>query len=145
MPNYQNSKIYKVWSVEGPEIYIGSTTQPLHTRLSKHKTISSKCMSKVLFEKYNDVRIELIELFPCENKIQLNAREGFHMRLNLEFLVNKYIAGRTRKESIKVSNKKWRDANKDKTKARNKAYRIAHKKKINETFTGTTTEIPVNI
>jgi hypothetical protein len=27
MPNYANGKIYKLWSPQGDDIYIGSTTQ----------------------------------------------------------------------------------------------------------------------
>jgi hypothetical protein len=37
MPDYKNGKIYKLWSPEGDEIYIGSTIQPLYARLSAHK------------------------------------------------------------------------------------------------------------
>jgi hypothetical protein len=60
--------------------------------------------SKILFEKYDDVRIELIEEFPCENKMELNKREGHYIR-TLE-CVNKLVAGRTKKE--------WREDNKEK-------------------------------
>jgi len=38
MPNYQNSKIYKVWSPQTDEVYIGSTTQPLSKRMVQHRT-----------------------------------------------------------------------------------------------------------
>jgi len=38
MPDYKNSKIYKLWSPEGDDIYIGSTTESLSRRKSKHKT-----------------------------------------------------------------------------------------------------------
>jgi hypothetical protein len=40
------------------------------------------CSSKILFEKYDDVRIELIEEYPCKNKMQLNKREGYYIRNN---------------------------------------------------------------
>jgi hypothetical protein len=33
MPDYKNGKIYKLWSHEGDDIYIGSTVQPLYKRL----------------------------------------------------------------------------------------------------------------
>ena len=101
MPDFKNGKIYKLWSPEGDDIYIGSTTQTLSRRKGKHKTIynsNKSYSSKILFEKYNDVRIELIEEFPCDNKQQLNAREGHYIRtLNC---VNKQIPGRTRKEYL---------------------------------------------
>lgn len=94
MPNYQNSKIYKLWSPEGDDIYIGSTTQPLYKRKNSHK--KKECSSRILFEKYNDVRIELLESVPCNNKEELIKKEGEYIRNNI--CVNRRIAGRTRKE-----------------------------------------------
>ena len=41
-------------------------------------------------------KIDLIELFPCSCKEELMSREGHHQRN--EECVNKYIAGRTKKE-----------------------------------------------
>jgi Zn ribbon nucleic-acid-binding protein len=93
MPDYKNGKIYKLWSPEGDEIYIGSTIQPLYARLSAHKTKGPTCSSKILFEKYDDVRIELIECVPCDNKEQLTKKEGEYIR-KLD-CVNRNIAGRT--------------------------------------------------
>lgn len=95
MPNYQNGKIYKLWTYESDDIYIGSTTQLLCQRLSGHK-LKKDCTSSVLFEKSNNVMIELIEEYPCENKEKLNKREGELIReLNC---VNKIIPGRTKRE-----------------------------------------------
>lgn len=94
MPDYKNSKIYKLWSPEGDDIYIGSTTQSLSRRKAKHKT--DRCSSKILFEKYTDVRIELLEECPCDNREQLVKKEGEYVRNNN--CVNKHIAGRTNKE-----------------------------------------------
>ena len=37
MPNYQNSKIYKLICNETTDIYIGSTTEKLCVRFNKHK------------------------------------------------------------------------------------------------------------
>jgi hypothetical protein len=111
MPDYKNGKIYKMWSPQGDEIYIGSTTQPLYARLHQHK-IKSVCSSKILFEKYNDVRIELIELYSCDNKEQLTKKEGEYIR-KLD-CVNRFIPGRT--------NKEWRENNKEKIKEKNKEY-----------------------
>jgi hypothetical protein len=42
MPNYQNAKIYKLWSPEGDDIYIGSTTQSLAVRKAGHKAKKTK-------------------------------------------------------------------------------------------------------
>ena len=80
MPDFKNSKIYKLWCHETDEIYIGSTTQILSQRLSGHKTPSNKCNSKILFAKSNNVKIELLQSYPCENKDQLNKKEGEYIR-----------------------------------------------------------------
>jgi len=128
MPDYKNAKIYKLWSPQGDEIYIGSTVQPLYKRFHHHKN-HKDCSSKILFEKYNDVRIELLESCPCDNKEQLTKKEGEYIRNNK--CVNKAIAGRTKKE--------WCDDNKDKIKEyyeNNKEYVKEYyennKEKINE-------------
>ena len=108
MPDYKNGKIYKLWSPEGDDIYIGSTTQDLSRRKAKHKT--DNCRAKILFEKYTDIRIELLEEYPCDNKEQLAKKEGEYIRNNN--CVNRCIAGRTNKEQ----KKEWRENNKEKIK-----------------------------
>jgi len=132
MPDYKNGKIYKLWSPQGDEIYIGSTTQSLARRKALHKA-RMNCCSKLLFEKYDDVRIELIEEFPCENKMELNKREGQHMRNNT--CINKYIAGRTIKEyheDNKEKIKQYLEDNKEKIKEQMKEYHQNNKEKIKE-------------
>lgn len=136
MPDFKNGKIYKLWSPEGDDIYIGSTTQTLSQRKGKHKISynNNGCFSsKILFEKYNDVRIELIEDFPCDNKQQLNAREGHYIRtLNC---VNKRIEGRTLKEYYqdhKEEMKEYREEHKEEKKEYMKQYREEHKEEIKE-------------
>ena len=121
MPDYKNGKIYKIWSPEGDDIYIGATIQPLYKRFYAHKT-KLECSSKLLFQKYNDVRIELIECCPCDNKEQLTKREGEHIR-NTN-CINKIIVNRTKKE--------YREDNKDKISERYKEYRENNKEKISE-------------
>ena len=95
MPDYQKGKIYKLWSPQGNEIYIGSTVNSLAKRLGQHKT-DSRCNSKYLFENYDVVKIELIEEYPCNNKMELGRKEGEHIRNNT--CLNRCIAGRTDKE-----------------------------------------------
>ena len=120
MPDYKNGKIYKLWSPEGDDIYIGSTTISLSRRKAKHK--SQNNTSKILFEKYTDVRIELLEECPCDNKEQLLKKEGEYIRNNN--CVNKFIPNRTPKE--------YRENNKEKIKERNKEYRENNKEHIKE-------------
>lgn len=136
MPNYQNGKIYKLWSPEGDNIYIGSTTQPLYARFHHHKK-NLTCSSKILFEKYNDVKIELIECCPCDNKEELNKKEGEYIR-KLD-CVNKTIAGRTNaeykkdnKEKINEKRKEYCENNKKKIKEHSKKYYENNKEKIKE-------------
>ena len=125
MPDYNNGKIYKLWSPEGIEIYIGSTTTSLSQRKAKHKHNSHLCRSKILFEKYDDVRIELIENCPCNSKEELDKQEGEHIRKNTE-CVNMRIAGRTPKE--------WYQDNREHNKERCKEYYENNKEKFKEYY-----------
>lgn len=122
MPNYQNAKIYKLWSPEGDDIYIGSTTTLLSARKAKHK-FGDRSVSKILFEKYTDVRIELLECCPCDNKEELLKKEGEYIRNNK--CVNKQFPLRTAKEHYQDNKeyklnyqKEYREKNKEKIKER---------------------------
>jgi hypothetical protein len=125
-----------MWSPEGDDIYIGSSTQPLYKRFYGHKC-KRNCSSKILFEKYNDIRIELLECCPCDNKEELNKKEGEYIRkLNC---VNKCVAGRTQKEYYENNkeyynekNKEYKENNKEKINEKNKEYRENNKAKIIE-------------
>lgn len=119
MPNYQKSKIYRLFSPSKDLVYYGSTTEPLSTRLSKHiYTFNNKDKYKgkrdasIIIECL-DYKIELVKDFPCDNKKQLLKEEGTYIRNNK--CVNKFIAGRTRAE--------YRIDNADKIKEYRKKYR----------------------
>jgi len=106
MPDYTNGKIYKLFSYDNDLVYIGSTTLQLSQRLAHHKqdfnNISRRtCSSKILYENSSNVKIELIEKFPCECKEELIKREG-HFIGQID-CVNKRIAGRTDKERYEVN------------------------------------------
>tara|TARA_R110001632_G_scaffold182967_1_gene303052 strand:- start:257 stop:862 length:606 start_codon:yes stop_codon:yes gene_type:complete len=136
MPDYQNGKIYKLWSPEGDDIYIGSTTETLCRRKAGHRTsfyADNNISSKVLFEKYTDVRIELIEECPCDNKSKLIAREGHYIR-TLE-CVNKCVPDRTKQEYLKDNKeyyKKLRQDTKEHTSEYKKEYYKNNKEHIKE-------------
>jgi hypothetical protein len=106
MPNYANAKIYTIRSYQTDKFYIGSTTQTLPQRLTKHRSEfkrwkNGKSKNKTSsFEilQYDDYYIELLEIFPCHGKMELNKREGFYIRDNRDICVNCIIAGRTKKE-----------------------------------------------
>ena len=121
MPNYNNAKIYKLWSPEGDDIYIGTTTQKLCDRKAGHNAGRGET-SKILYEKYNDVRIELLECFPCENKDELNKKENEYIRNNN--CVNKKLPGRTRKE--------YYEDNKEKLTEQTKEYYVKNKDLIKQ-------------
>jgi len=139
---YDKGKIYKLWSYETDDIYIGSTTNTLVNRLCEHKSgykrwkagkqhYLSSCQ---LFER-GDVMIELLENFPCECKEELNAREGFYIRQ--EKCVNKQLMGRTRKEyyednreAIMKRTKEYYEENKEAIGVKTKEYAEKNKEKI---------------
>ena len=124
MPDYQKAKIYKLWSPQGEddEVYYGSTCNDLRYRKSQHKNKSHICKSKILFEKYDDVRIELVEDYPCNNKQELNKKEGEFIKNNK--CLNKVIPDRTKRE--------WYEDNKEKIIKQTKEYRENNKEAITE-------------
>jgi hypothetical protein len=104
---YKNGKIYIIRSNQTEMVYVGSTRLPLHKRLQQHKKNYKKWKNgkygyttsyKII--KYDDAYIELYEDYACNNKKELNRREGELMR-KTKNLVNKCIAGRTKEEYAK--------------------------------------------
>jgi hypothetical protein len=128
--DYKNGKIYTIRSHQTDKIYIGSTTQTLTKRLSKHKG-DFKCwkngkyhyVSSFDIVKYEDSYIELLELCPCDSKMQLHKREGELIR-EMDFCINKNVAGRKTNE--------YHQENKNKIKIQKKEYYQDHKEKIKE-------------
>jgi hypothetical protein len=129
--DYKNSKIYKL--VGGGLTYYGSTCSTLTRRLCGHKskfaTGKLKATSKLLFDTRDEVKIFLVEKFPCADRMELNARERWYIEQN--DCVNKNIPTRTDKE--------YRDANKEQIKEKRemnkeyfKHYRELNKDKIKE-------------
>jgi hypothetical protein len=127
MPNYQNGKIYAIKSYQTELIYIGSTVRPLSQRLGQHRSNYKKnntgISSKELL-KYSDYYIELIENFPCNSKEELEKREGYFIKQNINICVNCFIAGRTKKE--------WNNDNKEHLKEQHKEYYQANIEHIKE-------------
>ena len=124
MPDFKRGKIYKLWCHEINDIYIGSTTQSLSQRLSGHKLLD--CSSKILFEKSNNVKIELIESYPCKNKMELNRKENEYIRKN--DCINKLIANQKQKDY----NKKYYEDHKEKVLEKIKEFNIKNKNEIAE-------------
>jgi len=131
MPDYQKGKIYKLWSPQGTdeEVYYGSTIEDLRKRKSKHKQKNNNCKSKILFEKYDDVRIELVEEYSCNSKTELNKKEGEYIRNNK--CLNRNIPDRTKQEYYE-DNKEFFNNLSKKNYEKNKEYRLKEAKKYYE-------------
>ena len=103
---YQNAKIYKIVDKGFKKCYIGSTTETLSHRMAKHRFDYKKWQngeksfgsSFEMFEEFGveNVMMVLIEKFPCDDREELQAREGYHIKNNE--CINKRIAGRTDRE-----------------------------------------------
>jgi lysine/ornithine N-monooxygenase len=127
---YKNGKIYTIrCKNDDTLLYVGSTVQPLFKRWHQHKknSINEKSI-KYNYPLYKKIRetniedwyIELYEEFSCENKEQLNKREGQIIR---EIgTLNKRIEGRTPKE--------YRDSNKELISEKKKIYNKNNKEII---------------
>ena len=143
--NYQNGKIYTIRSNQTVKYYIGSTAQKtLAQRLGKHRSnyndyMNGKGHFRYVFEilKYNDYYIELLELTPCNSKIELERREGQLQRQYKSEIVNNNIAGQTvieyketHKEEIKANQQVYNETHKEQIKAKTQAYNETHKERI---------------
>ena len=131
MPNYQNSKIYRLVCSETGNQYIGSTTQSLSQRKSGHKIKTNICTSKSLI----NPEIFLIENCPCNSKEELHKIERIYIENNE--CVNKFIPTRTKKEYYQDNKeymiervRKWNKNNKESRVIYKKEYRKLNIEKI---------------
>ena len=147
---YANGKIYKLWSLETNEIYVGSTVQPLHKRLYEHRSKARQTpCSRVIYQEMNSLgidsfSIELIEDYPCKSLNELHRREGHWIR-ELRATLNKFVAGRTGKEyreenkdKIHTYRKSWVQSNTEKLKEYRKAYNELNKDNLRARARGKT-------
>jgi hypothetical protein len=105
---YHNGKIYKLISPNTDKIYIGSSCEKyLSNRLAGHKKDWKRYMDeKIMKKKYSshdlfdfgDVKIQLIEIYKCENVFELHNRERYYIEQNKDICLNKSIPNRTYKE-----------------------------------------------
>jgi hypothetical protein len=132
--DYQKSKIYQITDIAYTKMYIGSTTQSLSRRFSKHKAgyklwQDGKTHKYSVFDIFNEFgvencKIELLEEFSCNNRMELERKEGDYIRINN--CVNRIIAGRTDKEY-------YQDHKEDLLKQM-KEYRQDHKEQIKQYY-----------
>jgi len=141
MTKYQQGKVYCIKSPHTPNIYIGSTIQPLSYRMSlhnyhyrKHTKGEYSNLSSFDIIKFGDAYIELIENFPCANKEELEKREGEIIRESPDS-VNKTIAGRTKQqyyEDNKEHAKQYYEENKETILEKHKQYYQDNKESMRE-------------
>jgi hypothetical protein len=129
---YKRGKIYTIRCRDDDGlVYVGSTIQPLAKRIGGHRVKSIQKPNILLYKYVNNDwsnwYIELYEDYPCDNKEQLEKREGEVIRqignLNCE------IAGRDKKQyyqdnrdKILEEQKKYHEDNRDKILERFKQY-----------------------
>jgi len=113
MVNYQDSKIYEIVCRKTGERYIGSTTQPLSSRLNDHRKTRRKTASSVIIER-GDYFINLLENWSCDNLEQLLKKEReWYDKIEC---INKHRPHTTHEERLeqyKKSSKKRHYLNKD--------------------------------
>jgi len=116
---YKNGKIYTIrYKNDDSLIYVGLTVQPLFKRWHQHKSrVNNKEYNTLVYIKIRETNIEdwyieLYEEFSCENKEQLNKREGQIIR---EIgTLNKKISGRKYNEWYKDNQNKILEKQKEK-------------------------------
>jgi len=145
MVNYELGKIYKIVCDKTGLIYVGSTAQKyLSLRLGGHRgkyrnykrNGCNYVTSFKVLEHFSE-RIELIEMWPCSNRYELEKRERYWIEtLNC---VNALIPTRTKeeyyndnKEKINQQHKVYWDNTKDKRKEKMKVYVDNNKDKITQ-------------
>ena len=126
MVNYENGKIYKLYSPTKNIVYYGSTAEKylsrrFHKHLAHYKRYKNgKIGYTTSFDvlECEDYKIELLEEVSCNNVEQLRERERYYIENNE--CVNKNIPNQTQKEwrnnnedYRKSYEKKWRENNKD--------------------------------
>ena len=139
MTDYSKGVIYKIECNLTNDVYYGSTTSTyLSKRLGQHKK-DRRCRAINIIDRGN-FNCKIIEVYPCKNKTELQARERWWIENNV--CINKQLPGRTQqewvennKEKIKQQQSEWYEANKDKIIERVKQHYQDNKDKINEKFT----------
>jgi hypothetical protein len=138
MPNYSKGKIYSIRFYDNDKlIYIGSTIQSLAVRFGGHKRNIDCSLYQYIKENYNEdfkcCYMELLEPYECNNKNELEKKEGEIIRqfkADINYIViNKLIAGRTKKEyyqdnadKIKEKQNQYYQDNHDKMKETQQEY-----------------------
>jgi len=108
---YKRGKIYTVRCYDdNNHIFVGSTIQSLSQRMARHRSDYNCSLYKFVNGNWNNWYIELYENFPCNNKQELEKREGEVIREIGN--VNVRVAGRTQKERYEKNREKLNEYHK---------------------------------
>lgn len=133
MPDYSRSKIYKITNSVNEMKYIGSTTKKqLSSRMADHRD-NNKLAKYDNVKLYNEMKkvgvenfqIQLIELFPCTCKDELNKRELQEVEANDQNVLLNMIS--PIKPKVPGYNKEYYNDHKVKLLQEGKVYYRAHK------------------
>ena len=109
MPDYSNSKIYKIVNTVDEEVYIGSTTQfYLSQRMTTHRDRANNLHPERLYKHMSKIGVEhfyidLLEEYPCQTKDQL-LKKNENAYLNLVHSTKKYLYEQTRNTEMTPEN-----------------------------------------
>ena len=136
--SYTNGVIYKLECLTTGLYYIGSTADTTANRLKRHMKEDNRCSSKRIIEGDNYV-LTVLERYPCNNKKELEKREGEIQKQELvkegSKCVNIMIAGgryESKAEHDRIYSKKYYQQNKGKILDYHKQYKQQNKDKISE-------------
>ena len=143
---FNKSIIYTIRSPHTDQYYIGSTSQILCKRFVDHKTHykyyqmgKGHFLTSFKILELGDAYIELLEEINCENRNQLEKREGELIREHKANCTNRCIPGRSIKEwvhdnveQLKQYHAQYYKDNLNKLKQENIDYRLCNADKIKE-------------
>jgi len=138
---YKRGKIYTIrCRYDDSLIYVGSTIDSLAKRMGGHRRTPdhrATSLYKLVEGDWNNWYIELYENYPCNNKQELERREGQVIREIAT--INKCIAGRTLKEyyldnrdELLEYQKEYNNNNREKIAERMKEYHRNNREKLLE-------------
>jgi len=135
--DYSTGKIYRLRNTVDEKTYIGSTRQTLQERMHKHKHQATARPTQKVYAHLNtigwqNVSIELIENYPCENKAELCEREHHWCRTAKPELNSCLtMTEEDLKQAHRDNNRKWARAHPEEVKAQHKAWEAKNREAIN--------------
>lgn len=112
--DFSQGKIYKLTNSKSNKIYVGSTALTLDKRFSFHKSNYKRYLQgKHTYERSfdilscPDVKIELLENFPCKRKQELWEREDYYKNKLKKYCINDRLAITNNKDYARNYMKKY--------------------------------------